>query len=111
MGIKYISYTSTKAAIIQLTREIAMNYARKGIRANTILPGVIHTPLVEEVYAEYEPEEREQLQAYRNEQIPMGRMGDAWDVAHAAVFLASDDAKYITGTELVVDGGLVAKCF
>ena len=87
-----------------------MKYARKGIRANTILPGVIHTPLVEQVYAGYSPEERKRLIAYRNEQIPMGRMGDAWDVAHAALFLVSNDAKYVTGTEIVVDGGLVVKC-
>lgn len=110
MGTKYCSYSSTKAAVIQLTREIAMNYVRKGIRANTVIPGVIHTPLVERFYGGYAPEERERMIAYRNDQIPMGRMGEAWDVAHASLFLASDEAKYITGTEIVVDGGLIAKC-
>ena len=110
MGTKYCSYTATKAAIIQLTREIAMNYARSGIRANTIIPGVIHTPLVDQFYGGYSPEERERMIAYRNEQIPMGRMGDAWDVANASLFLVSDEAKYITGSEIVVDGGLIAKC-
>ena len=110
MGTKYCTYTTTKAAIIQLTREIAMNYARSGIRANTIIPGVIHTPLVEQFYGGYSPEERERMIAYRNDQIPMGRMGDAWDVANASLFLVSDEAKYITGTEIVVDGGLIAKC-
>ncbi len=110
MGISYCSYSSTKAAIIQLTRSIAMDYARKGIRANSVIPGVIHTPLVDLLYADFSQEERERLIAYRSEQIPIGRMGDAWDVANAALFLVSDEAKYITGTEIIVDGGLVVKC-
>ena len=110
MGVSYCSYTATKAAIIQLTRAMAIDYASHGIRANTIIPGIIHTPLVDELYAKLNPGERDKLLAKRNEQIPLGRMGEAWDIAQAALFLASDDAKYITGTELVVDGGLVAKC-
>ncbi|MFO1350576.1 MAG: SDR family NAD(P)-dependent oxidoreductase [Gammaproteobacteria bacterium] len=110
MGVSYCSYSATKAAIIQLTRAIAMDYARKGIRANTVIPGVIRTPLVEQLYENLAPGDSERLFAHRNAQIPMGRMGDAWDVANAALFLASDDAKYITGAEIVVDGGLSVKC-
>jgi NAD(P)-dependent dehydrogenase (short-subunit alcohol dehydrogenase family) len=110
MGVSYTSYSATKAAIIHLTRTIAIDYARKGIRANTIIPGIIHTPLVEQLYASFGPGQRERLLQRRNEQIPLGRMGEAWDIAQAALFLASDDAKYITGTELVVDGGLTVKC-
>jgi NAD(P)-dependent dehydrogenase (short-subunit alcohol dehydrogenase family) len=110
MGVSYTSYSATKAAIIHLTRTIAIDYAGKGIRANTIIPGIIHTPLVEQLYASFGPGQRERLLQRRNEQIPLGRMGEAWDIAQAALFLASDDAKYITGTELVVDGGLTVKC-
>ncbi len=110
MGISYCSYSSTKAALLQLTRAIAIDYAHCGIRANTILPGIIHTPLVEQLYSRFGAEERDRMVAKRNQQIPVGRMGDAWDVANAALFLASDDARYITGTELVVDGGLTARC-
>lgn len=109
MGISYCSYSSTKSAIIHLTHAIAMDHARQGIRANCVVPGVIHTPLVESVYGAAGPGERERLLKLRAEQVPLGRLGDAWDVAHAAAFLASDEAKYITGTELVVDGGLIVK--
>ena len=110
MGMSYCSYSSTKAAIIHLTRTIAMDFAREGIRANTVIPGVIHTPLVDQLYAGFSDEKRKRLIEHRNEQIPIGRMGDAWDVAQASLFLVSDEAKYITGTEIVVDGGLVVKC-
>lgn len=109
MGISYCSYSATKSAIIHLTRVMAVDHARQGIRVNCVVPGVIHTPLVESVYAAAGQGERERLLRLRAEQVPLGRLGDAWDVAHAAAFLASDDAKYITGTELVVDGGLIVK--
>jgi len=109
LGISYNAYSSTKAAVIHLTRAIAMDHARDGIRANVILPGVIHTPLVEQVYSSQGAGERERLLQLRAGQIPIGRMGDAWDVAHAALFLASDEAKYVTGAELLVDGGLSVK--
>jgi NAD(P)-dependent dehydrogenase (short-subunit alcohol dehydrogenase family) len=111
LGVPYISYAATKAAVIQLTRVIALQYARKGIRANSILPGMMNTPMVHaaEVIAAYGGSAEEMVRR-RDEQCPMGRMGDAWDVAYAAPFLASDEAKYITGTELVVDGGLTVNC-
>jgi NAD(P)-dependent dehydrogenase (short-subunit alcohol dehydrogenase family) len=111
LGVPYISYAATKAAIIQFTRVIALQYARSGIRANSILPGMMNTPMVHaaEVIAAYGGSAEEMVRR-RDEQCPMGRMGDAWDVAYAALFLASDEAKYITGTELVVDGGLTVNC-
>ena len=111
LGVPYISYASTKAAIIQFTRVIALQYARSGIRANSILPGMMNTPMVhaQEVIAAYGGSAEEMVRR-RDGQCRMGRMGDAWDVAYAALFLASDEAKYITGTELVVDGGLTVNC-
>jgi len=110
LGVPYISYAATKAAVIQFTRVIALQYARSGIRANTILPGMMNTPMVHaaEVIAAYGGSAEEMVRR-RDAQCPMGRMGDAWDVAYAALFLASDEAKYIT-TELVVDGGLTVNC-
>ena len=94
-------------AIIQFTRVIALQYARSGIRANTILPGMMNTPMVHapEVIAAYGGSVEEMVRR-RDAQCPMGRMGDAWDVAYPALFLASDEPKYITGGELIVDGGL-----
>jgi NAD(P)-dependent dehydrogenase (short-subunit alcohol dehydrogenase family) len=111
LGVPYISYAATKAAIIQFTRVIALQYARNGIRANSILPGMMNTPMVHApgVIAAYGGSAEEMVRR-RDEQCPMGRMGDAWDVAYAALFLASDEAKYITGIELVVDGGLTVNC-
>jgi NAD(P)-dependent dehydrogenase (short-subunit alcohol dehydrogenase family) len=111
LGVPYISYAATKAAVIQFTRVIALQYARSGIRANSIVPGMMNTPMVHTpgVIAAYGGSAEEMVRR-RDEQCPMGRMGDAWDVAYAALFLASDEAKYITGTELVVDGGLTVNC-
>jgi len=109
-GVNYISYYTTKGALLPFTRSIALEYAKKGIRANTILPGMIDTPLIYHSLTDsYSPGDTAEMVRIRNAQCPMGHMGDAWDIAKAAVFLASDDAKYITGTELVVDGGLTCK--
>ena len=105
-----MAWRSTKAAIIQFTQSIALQYADKNIRANTILPGMMNTPLIvkslKEAYADGDIEKMIEI---RDQQCPMKKMGDAWDVAYAALFLASDEAKYITGTQLVVDGGLTCK--
>jgi NAD(P)-dependent dehydrogenase (short-subunit alcohol dehydrogenase family) len=107
MGVPYVSYAATKAALLGLSRNIAAQYAPDNIRCNVILPGIIDTPLLRNLLAEiYEGEDMEARIAYRNKQIPMQRMGDAWDVAHAALYLASDEAKYITGAEIPVDGGV-----
>jgi len=101
-----ITYITTKAGNIALTTDIAVHYAPKGIRVNTISPGYIDTPMVvKEVMYTYS-QEVEDGKRKRAAMVPMGRQGTAWDVAYAALFLASDEAKYITGANLVVDGGL-----
>ena len=104
-------YNASKGALNQLTQNIAVQYARKGIRANCVLPGLIDTPMIREPLKDaYGPGGVEQMIRQRNEQVPLGHMGDAWDVAYAALFLASEEARYITGAQLVVDGGLTCKC-
>jgi len=109
-GIPYVSYSATKAAILGLTQSVALEYAKKGIRANAILPGLMNTPMIVEPLKEaYAGGDVEKMISIRDEQCPTGKMGDAWDVAYAALFLASDEAKYITGTHLIVDGGITCK--
>ncbi len=110
IGNHHVGYAASKAGLIQFTRAIAVQYASVPIRANTILPGLMHTPLVEaRLGNQYGNGDVQALIEKRNAQVPIGHMGDAWDVAHAALYLASNEAKYVTGAELVVDGGLVAK--
>ena len=105
LGVPYVSYAVSKAAVNQLTRVTALQYAARGIRVNTVLPGLINSPhIVEPLRKVYE--DVDTMIATRDRISPTGKMGDAWDVAHAALFLASDDAKYINGSELFVDGGL-----
>ena len=109
-GYPSASYNASKGAVNQLTQNMAIQYAEKGIRANCVLPGLMHTPRINESmtggYGDIDVDEMIRL---RNEACPMKRMGDAWDVAYAALFLASDEARYITGANLVVDGGLTCK--
>jgi NAD(P)-dependent dehydrogenase (short-subunit alcohol dehydrogenase family) len=100
----YISYYAAKSGLNHFTRAIAAQYARHGIRANAVLPGVMNTPLIHKQIAGQFEDQASMLRA-RHAASPMGHMGDAWDVAHAALFLASDEAKYITGVCLPVDGG------
>jgi NAD(P)-dependent dehydrogenase (short-subunit alcohol dehydrogenase family) len=110
IGVPYISYSTSKGAVIPFTRSIALQYAKQGIRANAILPGLMNTPMIVEPLKDaYAGGDVAEMIRIRDAQCPTGRMGDAWDVAHAALFLASDEAKYITATELVVDGGITAK--
>ncbi|NIA69583.1 glucose 1-dehydrogenase [Pelagibius litoralis] len=109
-GVPYISYSTSKGAVLPFTRSVALQYAKKGIRANAILPGLMNTPMiVEPLKDSYADGDVGEMIRLRDAQCPTGKMGDAWDVAHAALFLASDEARYITGTELIVDGGLTAK--
>ncbi|CAN5187626.1 glucose 1-dehydrogenase [soil metagenome] len=109
LGYPHLSYSVTKAALIQFTRMIAQQYASAGIRANTVVPGLIDTPrIVNSVAAMFSDDLQEAL-AKRARQVPMQRMGSAWEVAHACAFLASDASAYVTGTELVVDGGITGK--
>ena len=81
-------------------------YAKKGIRCNTVVPGLMHTPLVEyRLTKQLSETDAASLIAKRNAMVPIGRMGTGWDIAHAVLFLVSDEAAFITGTEIVVDGG------
>ena len=91
--------------MIALTREIALEYAAKGIRVNAILPGLMKTPIVEFGAKHRYGGDVDEMWKRRDVMSPTGKQGDAWDVAYAALFLASDEAKYITGTTLIVDGG------
>jgi NAD(P)-dependent dehydrogenase (short-subunit alcohol dehydrogenase family) len=104
--IPYIAYSTSKGAVLAFTRTIAMEYASRGIRANSILPGLLHTPMVMAALGTTYAKSESEIIRERNAQIPLGRMGTAWDVANAAAFLASDEANFITGAELVVDGGM-----
>lgn len=111
-GLPYITYYTTKAAMNQLTKATAVEYAARGIRVNAILPGLMKTPMVEvgaAFAANYSEGDVEEMWRVRDAQCPMGHMGDAWDVANAALFLASDESKYVTGLELLVDGGITLK--
>lgn len=104
VGYPYFAYYATKAAVNQATVALAMQYARQGIRANCIMPGLIDTPLIyKQISGQYGSVD--EMVAARNAMVPLGKMGTAWDVAAAAVFLASDDARFITGVCLPVDGG------
>jgi NAD(P)-dependent dehydrogenase (short-subunit alcohol dehydrogenase family) len=111
-GVPYATYYATKAALNHLTRTTAVQYAAEKIRVNAILPGLMKTPMVEKsagLAATYAKGDVEEMWRVRDAQVPMGHMGEAWDVANAALFLASDESKYVTGIELVVDGGITLK--
>jgi len=108
VGKDQVAYASAKAGLIQFTKVTAVSYAAKGVRMNCVVPGLMLTPLVQRLAQKYNAGDFDGMVARRAAQVPMGRMGDAWDVAHAALFLASDEARYVTGTELVVDGGITA---
>lgn len=110
LGYPHLAYGMTKAAVTQMTRQVAQQYASHGIRANTVVPGLIDTPRIAHTVANmFSTDNLNEAREARSRQVPMGRMGSAWDVAHACAFLASDAAAYITGTELLVDGGLTGK--
>jgi NAD(P)-dependent dehydrogenase (short-subunit alcohol dehydrogenase family) len=101
-----IAYSASKAGVIAFTREVAVQYASKGIRVNAILPGMMNTPMVVAALTDAFGGNVEQMTRTRDSMCPTGKQGEPWDVAALSVFLASDDAKYITGAALVVDGGL-----
>lgn len=104
-GYPYAAYYAAKAAVNNFTMGLALQYAKDGIRVNAIMPGLMNTPLIyQQISGQYV--DAEDMVRARDAACPTGRMGTAWDVAKAAVFLASDDAAYITGVSLPVDGGL-----
>jgi hypothetical protein len=110
-GSAQVAYAATKAGVIHLSRVVAVQHAPDGIRVNTVVPGQLHTPMVEVRLAKQRTGGDVQgLLAQRLQRIPLGFMGDGRDTASAALFLASDDARFVTGTELVVDGGMTARC-
>jgi len=108
-AVGIVAYKSSKAALNAYTHSLATGNARYGIRANVIMPGLMNTPMAIEGYVAA-GRDRAELVAARDAQVPLGRrMGDAWDVANAALFLASDEARFITGVCLPVDGGQSAR--
>jgi NAD(P)-dependent dehydrogenase (short-subunit alcohol dehydrogenase family) len=107
-GYPYVAYYAAKAAVNNFTMGLALQYAKDGIRVNAVMPGLMNTPLIfQQISGQYA--NAEEMVKARDAACPMGRMGTAWDVAKAALFLASDDAEYITGVSLPVDGGLTCR--
>ena len=109
-GVAYLSYSASKAALNQLTKCVGLEYARRGIRCNCILPGLMDTPMprVQLMEAFAGSGGVEEMLRVRDAISPTGKQGEPWDVAYAALFLASDESKYVNAAELVVDGGLSA---
>lgn len=104
-----VAYAATKAAVIQFTKTTAVIYGQRTggkVRLNTVVPGLMATPLVEVLANKYAGGDQVGYRKTRDAQVPTGKMGTAWDVAHAALFLCSDEAGYVTGQEIVVDGGI-----
>ncbi len=105
-----VAYKASKAGVNAYTQSLAVGNAKHGIRANVIMPGLMNTPMAIEGISEARGVPREELIRQRDAQVPLGgKMGTAWDVAHAALFLASDEARFITGVALPVDGGQSAR--
>jgi len=110
-GSAQVAYAATKAGVIQLTRVVAVQYAPKNIRVNSVIPGQLHTPMVETRLAKQRAGgDVEALLKSRVKRIPLGFAGDGRDTANAVLFLASDEARFITGAEIVVDGGMTVRC-
>src|SRR3954463_1788641 len=110
-GSAQVAYAATKAAVIQLSRVVAVQYAAKGIRVNTVVPGQLHTPMVEARLAKQRSGgDVGAILAQRAKRIPLPVEGDGRDTANAALYLASDEARFVTGTEIVVDGGMTLRC-
>jgi NAD(P)-dependent dehydrogenase (short-subunit alcohol dehydrogenase family) len=106
----YVTYKATKAAMVAYTKQIAIQNAEYGIRANVILPGLMDTPMAVDTRARHTGKSRAEIAAMRDAKVPLRqRMGTAWDVANAALFLASDEANFITGVALPVDGGALER--
>jgi NAD(P)-dependent dehydrogenase (short-subunit alcohol dehydrogenase family) len=101
-----VAYKTSKAAVNALTEQLAISNARHGIRVNAIMPGMMNTPMAIEGISRARGVDKEKLAAERDARVPLGRkMGSAWDVAHAALYFASDEAGFVTGVVMPVDGG------
>jgi len=100
-AVSQVSYTASKGAVLSLSRELGVEFARRGVRVNALCPGPVNTPLLQELYAK-----DERKAARRLVHLPMGRFAEAREIAHAALFLASDDSSYVTAATFLVDGGL-----
>jgi NAD(P)-dependent dehydrogenase (short-subunit alcohol dehydrogenase family) len=110
-GAAQVAYAASKAGVIQLSRVVAVQHAAQGVRVNTVVPGQLHTPMVEARLAgQRSGGDVDALLAQRRGRIPLGFMGDGRDTAAAVCFLASDEARFVTGTEIVVDGGMTVRC-
>ncbi len=109
IGKSQVAYNAAKAALMQFVSATAVIYAEKGVRLNTVVPGLMETPYTRSLATRFPlPGGYQEFKKMRDAQVPMGRMGDAWDVANTALFLVSDEAKYITGQKIVVDGGITS---
>ncbi|WP_284214471.1 SDR family NAD(P)-dependent oxidoreductase [Comamonas jiangduensis] len=108
VGKPQVGYAAAKAGLMHLGHTTAVIHAAEGIRVNTVVPGLMHTPLIEGLAAKYAKGDTQGFIEHRNNQVPMKHMGSGWDTAYAVLFLAADESRYITGTEIVVDGGLIA---
>jgi NAD(P)-dependent dehydrogenase (short-subunit alcohol dehydrogenase family) len=110
-GSAQVAYASTKAGVMQFSRVVAVQYAKAGIRVNTVVPGQLYTPMVDVRLAKQRTGgDVTALLLQRQSRIPLPFMGDGRDTANAALFLASDEARFITGAEIVVDGGMSVRC-
>jgi len=114
IGVAFVAYNASKAAVNHLTRATAVQYASQRIRVNAVLPGLMRTPIVEVAFDQMrsgydDAADVDAMWRARDAQVPMGHMGDAWDVAHTALFLACDESRYVTGVALPVDGGITLK--
>jgi NAD(P)-dependent dehydrogenase (short-subunit alcohol dehydrogenase family) len=110
-GAAQIAYAATKAGVIQFSRVLAVQYAKQGLRVNTVVPGQLHTPMVEvRLAGQRAGGDVEALLKQRQSRIPLPFMGDGRDTANAALFLACDESRFVTGTEIVVDGGMSVRC-
>ncbi len=100
-AVSQISYTASKGAVLSMSRELGVEFARQGVRVNALCPGPVNTPLLEELFAS-DPEKAQRRLVH----IPMGRFGEVREIANAALFLASNDSTFVTATTFMVDGGL-----
>lgn len=103
----YVAYKASKAGVMAMTEQLALQHAPFNIRVNCILPGLIQTPMAVETRARTFNQPREQVMAERDAKVPLGRQGTGWDVANAALYFASDESGFVTGVSLLVDGGRV----